>query len=127
MMAVVGLCTAVTGCTAPPAARQTASTATTNAPAAPDADGLYRGTSTRFRADRRDCPHPGLITLYVQDHQFEYRWTPQLYVAAVIDPDGTVHGQAPDVTLAGHRDGATLDGDVTNGACGLHFTAHKEF
>jgi len=88
-------------------------------------DGTYQGTSTRFQADRRDCPHPGLVTLYVQDHQFEYRWTPELYVDAAIDPDGTVHGIGPDVTLNGRRDGATIDGDVTNGACGLHFTARK--
>jgi hypothetical protein len=88
-------------------------------------DGTYFGTSTRFQADRRDCPHPGLVTLYVQDHQFEYRWSPELYVDAAIDPDGTVHGVGPDVTLNGRREGATIDGDVTNGACGLHFTARK--
>ncbi len=90
-------------------------------------DGTYRGTSTRFQADRRDCPHPGLVTLYVQDHRFEYRWNAELYVDAVIDPDGTVHGMGPDVTLTGRRDGATLDGDVSDGACGLHFTTHKSF
>lgn len=89
------------------------------------ADGTYQGTSTRFQADRRDCPHPGLVKLYVQDHQFEYRWTPELYIDAAIDPDGMVHGIGPDVTLNGRRVGATIDGDVTNGACGLHFTARK--
>jgi hypothetical protein len=88
-------------------------------------DGTYNGTSTRFEANRRDCPHPGLVTLYVQDHQFQYRWSPELYIDAVIDPDGTVHGVGPDVTLTGRRDGAMIDGDVTNGACGLHFTARK--
>jgi predicted small lipoprotein YifL len=103
---------------APPVAAATAPRVAT--------DGTYRGTSTRFQADRRDCPHPGLVTLYVQDHQFEYRWAPELYVDAVIDPDGTVHGAGPDVTLNGRRDGAMIDGDVTNGACGLHFTARKD-
>ena len=35
-------------------------------PFAPPAtiDGVYRGTSTRFQADSRACPHPGLVTLY---------------------------------------------------------------
>jgi len=123
--AVLGLGLAMVGCTAtpPPAVLPTSAAVVP----AISLDGIYRGTSTRFRADRRDCPHPGLITLYVQDGQFEYRWTPQIYVPATIDPDGTVRGQGSDVTLAGHRDGNTIDGDITNGACGLHFTARKTF
>jgi hypothetical protein len=66
-----------------------------------------------------------MVTLYVQGHQFWYRWSPELYVDAAIDPDGTVHGIGPDVSLNGRRDGGTIDADVTNGACGLHFTARK--
>ncbi|HEY6433770.1 MAG TPA: hypothetical protein VIZ17_17460 [Acetobacteraceae bacterium] len=119
----VGVCAAAAGCaTAPPAPAPVAQ----QKPAV-STDGTYRGTSTRFQADRRDCPHPGLVTLYVQDRQFEYRWKPQLYITAVIQPDGTVSGTGADVTLAGHQDDGTIDGDITNGACGLHFTAHKTF
>lgn len=121
----LGFCAAAAGCaTAPPPA---ATPVGQQAPPAVTTDGTYRGTSTRFQADRRDCPHPGLVTLYVQDRQFEYRWKPQLYIPAVIQPDGTVSGTGADVTLAGHRDGNTIDGDITNGACGLHFTTHKTF
>ena len=122
---VLAACGSVAACAGKPPESATASpTAAVTAPRIAT-DGTYQGTSTRFQADRRDCPHPGLVTLYVQDHQFEYRWTPQLYVDAAIDPDGTVHGIGPDVTLNGRHDGATIDGDVTNGACGLHFTARK--
>jgi hypothetical protein len=85
-------------------------------------DGVYRGTSTRFQADSRTCPHPGLVTLYVQNAQFSYRWDYATWVDSSIGPDGTVHGQADRITLLGKRDGKHMEGDVTNGLCGLHFT-----
>ncbi len=123
---VLAACGSVAACATKPPAPAAPTEASVAAPRI-TTDGTYRGTTTRFQADRRDCPHPGLVTLYVQDHQFEYRWSPDLYVDAVVDPDGTVHGAGPDVTLNGRRDGATIAGDVTNGACGLHFTARKTF
>jgi len=96
-------------------------------PAAPPApvapvDGVYRGTSTRYLAQSRTCPHPGLVTLYVQDGQFFYRWDYATWVNANVESDGTVHGQAEAVTLQGRRDGKRMEGDITNGLCGLHFT-----
>lgn len=92
----------------------------------PTADGVYFGTSTRFRADRQDCPHPGLVTLVVQDQQFEYRWNRDLSIEAVIDPDGSVHGDTFGITLTGQVDGQTMSGDVTNSACALHFTVRRQ-
>jgi hypothetical protein len=93
-------------------------------PAAPPVaiDGVYRGTSTRFQADSRTCPHPGLVTLYVQNAQFSYRWDYATWVDSSIAPDGTVRGQADRITLLGKRDGKHMEGDVTDGVCGLHFT-----
>lgn len=88
-------------------------------------DGEYRGTSTRFEADRRDCPHPGLLDFLVQGGRFEYRWSPYIYVLAAIAPDGSVQGEQSGVTLTGRLDGSKLSGDVTNGSCGLHFTTHR--
>lgn len=85
-------------------------------------DGIYRGTSTRFQADRPTCPHPGPVTLYVQDRKFSYRWDYNTWVDSVIYPDGTVQGQAERITLVGKQTDRTLEGDVTNGLCGLHFT-----
>jgi hypothetical protein len=126
IVAILAVCCGLAACAsqAPPvpAAQTTASIAATPPIAT---DGTYRGTSTRFQADRRDCPHPGLVTLYVQDHQFEYHWSQDIYIDAAIDPDGAVHGVGPDVALNGRRDGATIAGDVTDGACGLHFTTQK--
>lgn len=89
-------------------------------------DGVYRGSSTRFQADSRSCPHPGLLDLEVQGSRFEYRWSPLVYVDAMIAPDGSVQGAGSDVTLSGRLDGDTLSGDVTNGSCGLHFTATRQ-
>lgn len=88
-------------------------------------DGVYHGTSTRFRANSRSCPHPGLVTLYVQDRQFFYRWSYAIWVTASIEPDGTVDGAQGDIELHGRRDGRTIEGDVTTAQCGLHFTVRE--
>ncbi len=128
------------GCAAPQSARTapepvpstlpsaSGAPAATQAGATPSGiDGLYRGSSTRYQADRRDCPHPGLVALFVQDGQFSYRWSNLTDVPASIGPDGSVSGQAGAVALSGHLSGDELQGDLTNGACALHFTAHRRF
>ena len=115
----------VTSCGAPPTPAPQ-----TQTPAAPaqgaGIDGVYRGSSTRFQADSRNCPHPGLLDLEVQGGRFEYRWSPLVYVDATIAPDSSVQGAGADVTLSGRLDGNTLSGDVTNGPCGLHFTTTRQ-
>lgn len=88
-------------------------------------DGEYRGTSTRFQADSRGCPHPGLVRLEVIASAFQYRWDPVTWVDATIAPDGTITGGAERITLVGKLAGSKIEGDVTNGNCGLHFTATK--
>lgn len=119
-------CLAVTACSATPAPVPAAHAAKTTTPAQSGTDGVYQGTSTRFQADRRDCPHPGLVTLVVQGGQFEFKWDRYLSVEAQIAPDGSVHGVGSDVALSGQLSGRTLSGDVSNGACALHFTARRE-
>lgn len=111
----------VAGCAAPPPPAPVA----VRQPATNRVDGIYRGTSTRFQADSRTCPHPGLVTLYVQDHKFSYRWDYSTWVDSSIDPGGTVHGQAERITLVGKQHDGGMDGDVTNGLCGLHFTTRR--
>lgn len=101
--------------------------ASASAAAASPIDGLYKGTSTRYQADKRDCPHPGLVNLYVQDRQFTYRWNRLTDVPAAIGPDGSVTGQDGTIALTGRQVGDSLTGDLTNGACALHFTAHRHF
>ncbi|HTC12546.1 MAG TPA: hypothetical protein VK726_27605 [Acetobacteraceae bacterium] len=118
---LAALCAALAACApaAPPAAPPKPAT-----PPEP-IDGIYRGTSTRFQADLKSCPHPGLVLLVVQNHQFSYHWSYGVYVDGTVAEDGTVQGTAPSFTLVGKRDGKRMEGDVTNGTCGLHFTVIK--
>jgi hypothetical protein len=91
-------------------------------------EGLYRGTSTRFQADSRACPSPGLVTLHVTAGQFFYRWNYKIQVPASIQPDGSVQGQMDDITLTGQvtlAQPTRIVGDVSNASCGIHFTATK--
>lgn len=111
----------VAGCGSPPPPKPPAPPP----PRPASIDGIYRGTSTRFQADSKTCPHPGPVTLYVQDGKFSYHWDYGTWVDSVIYPDGTVQGQAERITLVGRKTDATLEGDVTNGLCGLHFTTRR--
>jgi hypothetical protein len=88
-------------------------------------DGEYRGTSTRFQAESRACPHPGLVHIEVIDSRFQFRWAPAVFVDGVIAPDGSVTGGAERITLVGRQTGSKIEADVTNGDCGLHFTVVK--
>jgi hypothetical protein len=88
-------------------------------------DGEYRGTSTRFQAESRACPHPGLVRLEVIDGAFQFRWDGRTQVDGTIAPDGTVTGSGERITLVGKQTGRRIEADVTNGDCGLHFTVTK--
>jgi hypothetical protein len=96
-------------------------------PAAPTqtVDGEYLGTSTRFRASSRACPHPGLVRITVSGNAFQFRWDQEISVDATIAADGAVNGGAEGITLAGRMSGSKMEADVTNGFCGLHFTVAK--
>lgn len=89
-------------------------------------DGAYRGTSTRFQADSRACPHPGLVWIVVNANAFQFQWDRNTLVDATIAPDGAVTGSAERITLVGRQTGPKIEGDVTNGNCGLHFTVTKQ-
>ena len=88
-------------------------------------DGGWRGSSTRFQADGRGCPGPGLINTVVLDRQFQRRWGARANIAAVIAADGTVSGQAGDVTLIGKFTGSAITADATSPNCGLHYTLRR--
>lgn len=119
------VCAVLGACAAPPP-KPAPSPALAAKSGPPDWDGAYYGTSTRFRATERDCPHPGILTLYVGQSSFDFRWN-QIDIEAVIAPDGSVSGQGPGITLSGQVKGRRMEGDVTNGACGLHFTVTRRF
>ena len=118
--AFAAICAVVVGCaptppTPPPAPAKPPETV----------DGEYRGTSTRFQADSRACPHPGLVKFEVIGNAFQDRWDATTWVDSTIASDGTISGGAERITLVGKQIGPKIDGDVTNGNCGLHFTVTK--
>jgi hypothetical protein len=87
-------------------------------------DGDYRGTATRFQVLRRTCPRPGLLHIPVRSGVMFYRWEGQDIQVAVLN-NGTLSGSLPGVRLTGTHDGTIMQGDVTDGQCGLHFTLKK--
>ncbi len=93
----------------------------------PDWDGAYHGTSTRYRAAARDCPHPGILTLYVGQAQFTYPWAWHVDIPGTIAPDGTISGGSGPIRLTGSVHGRRMEGDVSDPACGLHFTVNRRF
>lgn len=92
-------------------------------PRATAIDGVYRGTSTRFRADTRACPSPGLVILRVVDGVFEYRWNGHTRLDGTIAPDGTAQGALGDISLEARLSGGRIEGDVSNPSCAYHFRA----
>lgn len=123
---IAAACAVLAACSAAPKPSPAVAAASKIAPAPPvPLDGVYWGTSTRFQAQRRDCPHPGLVKLIVQNGQFQYRWNYRTFVDSSVDANGEVHGAAENITLVGRRSGKRIEGDVTNGYCGLHFTVNR--
>lgn len=95
------------------------------APAVVGSDGEYRGTATRFQAESRACPRPGLVTIIVFAGKFQYRWDHDTWLNATIDADGTLQANEDGITLRGRLTGPVIEGDITNGNCGFHFTVRK--
>lgn len=104
-----------------------APSATPAAPPPPSGtiDGLYRGTSTRFKAEAKSCPHPGLVRYDVVGHSFRYRLNGPITIDATVYPDGSVSGDASGFTMRGDWDGRKIEGDVVSITCALHFRAVK--
>jgi hypothetical protein len=108
----MALCLALASCAVPQAAPTVSG------------DGDYRGSATRFQALRRNCPRPGLLRIAVRNGVMFYRWDTQDIQVAVLN-NGTLSGNLPGVQLNGTYDGTTMQGDVSDGECGLHFTLKK--
>ena len=45
-----------------------------------------------------------------------------MQVNARILEDGTIEGEGQGISLLGRYSGTRIEGDITNGDCGLHFT-----
>ena len=115
---LAALCAAMAACASPPPPPPPPKLPAT-------VDGEYRGTSTRFQADQKTCPRPGLVRLEVINHSFRFRWDGKTWVDGTIAPDASISGGAERITLVGRLTGNKIEGDVTNGECGLHFTVIK--
>jgi hypothetical protein len=90
-------------------------------------DGDYRGSATRVQAMRRDCPRPARLLnarISVRSGVMFFPWDTQFIQTSVLS-NGTVSGSLPGVQLAGTHDGTTIEGDVKDGQCWLHFTLRK--
>ncbi len=123
LASALALCGLIAGCAAPPPEPP----APPPKPVLPSeqVDGLYRGTSTRFQADSRACPSPGLVILRVVGGSFEYRWNGRTRVESTVAPDGTVRGAEGTITLTGKLAEGRIEGDVSSESCGYHFRAVK--
>lgn len=97
------------------------------APVAPtiSGDGDYVGTATRSQfPQRRTCPHSGPLSLSVRAGVTYYRWDRQYIPVSVLN-NGTLSGTLPGVQLTGTHDGSTMQGNITDGQCWLHFTLRR--
>ena len=105
---------ALAACTQPTAAVRNAS-----------GDGDYAGTATRSQfPQRRDCPHSGPFRLTVQAGVAYFRWGYQ-YIPVQLLSNGTLTGTLPGVQLTGTHDDSTMQGDITDGQCWLHFNLKR--
>ncbi len=120
----LAICALVAGCAQP--APPPASAPPPAPKLVPDQiDGVYRGTSTRFRANSRACPSPGLVVLRVVGGQFQYRWNGRTPVDASIVADGLVQGTLGEIVIEGKLTDHRIEGDISNASCAYHFRAVK--
>jgi hypothetical protein len=87
-------------------------------------EGDYRGSATRFQVLRPTCPRPGLLNISVRNGIMFYKWENQFIQVSVLS-NGTLSGALPGVQLNGTHDGTIMQGNVTDGQCGLHFTLKR--
>jgi len=113
----------LSGCDAPPTAPL--STPETSGGERVDFEVVYRGTSTRFQADQRTCPSPGLVTLRPENKIFTYRLGGRILIETTIAPDGTLSGREQDFSVTGTATDQKIEGDVKNPHCGYHFLARR--
>lgn len=113
------------GCATPPPAPEPAPTPESPGGVRGDFEVLYRGTSTRFQADQRSCPSPGLVTVRIENNGFTYRLGGRVLIETTIAPDGTLSGREQDFSVTGTATENKIEGDVKSPHCGYHFVARR--
>jgi len=95
-----------------------------------DFEMLYRGASTRFQADNKTCPSPGLVTIRPQNGVFTYRLGGRVTIETTIIGDGTLAGNGAganqDFVISGTATAAKIEGDIRSAQCGYHFRATRQ-
>ncbi len=91
-----------------------------------DFEVVYRGTSTRFQADARSCPSPGLVTIRPENGVFTYRLGGRVLIETTIIGDGTLAGNAGDFSITGTATAQKIEGDIRSSQCGYHFRALRK-
>ncbi len=112
------------GCAAPAVQQATAPT-----PAAPEGiDGRYRGIARLTRATIAGCPRSGsrIVTIEGNALSLNYRGPRASYaLAAVVGPDGSVHGSDGAGTIEGQISGRHLDVTVSSQYCELRYALDR--
>lgn len=111
-LAAIAICLGLGGCDASSATRSASD------------DGDYKGSSTRVQAMRRDCPHPRPMILPVRAGTMFYRWSLEDIQVSLLG-NGTLAGASGNTRVSGTHDGTTIQGDISDGQCTLHFTLRK--
>lgn len=84
-------------------------------------DGTYKGLATVEEASGPACPPAQVGTIEIGDHSLFFGYTPSIVFISVVQPDGTLAGQAGDATLAGRLDGGVLRFTVTSPSCRVSY------
>ncbi len=111
-------------CAAPAAQQAGAPT-----PAAPDGiDGRYRGIARLTRATVRGCPRSGarVVTIEGNALSLNYRGPSTSYaLAAVVGPDGSIHGSDGRGTIEGQISGRHMDVTVSSQYCETRYALDR--
>ena len=116
---------ALAGCAAPVAQQQAAAPG----PAAPEGiDGRYRGIARLTRATIRGCPRSGarIVTIEGNALSLNYRGSTASYaLAAIVGPDGSIHGSDGRGTIEGQISGRHLDLTVSSEYCEVRYALDR--
>ena len=91
-------------------------------------DGRYRGIARLTRANVRGCPRSGsrVVTVDGNALSLNYRGASASYaLAAVVGPDGSIHGSDGRGTIEGQISGNHLDVTVSSQYCEVRYALDR--
>jgi hypothetical protein len=117
---------ALAACAVPPAGPAAGPAAAIAAPAS--IDGRYRGIARLVRATIRGCPRSGSRVVTVEGNalSLNYRGATVSYaLAAVVGPDGGIHGSDGRGTIDGQITGRHMDLTVASEFCEVRYALER--